>query len=587
MAINKSIIRRYLVLSALATALPVLAIGLVYDQLAGSVLEKLLGDKMTTHLTATTNRLTAYLEVRRYQVETLANYPGMAAFLSASDSETDRRIHALLELESDLPDLYGILFFDAQGRLLRAVPGQAAAGAPYWADRPFDTRQLPSTRLGETEILGPMPPSADGDSGWLLVRHAVHSARADLPAGSIALHVRLASLTEQLGNAGAGSSLQTLLRTPAGDFNTVAQAVPAQGRLVFGPAVVAGWQPLLELESSGLQQSFTWERRLLLLSALAGAGLVVLLFFGLSRHLRQRIDMLLTGTAALAAGHLDHRIADDGEDEITAVSQAFNDMSSKLKDYMDRALRIEKLAVLGEFAANMAHEIRNPLAALKTTVQALSRREVDPRRQALLADMEGEIDRLADVVSDFVNFGRPHQPRLEPVPVGEVLRRVATMIAADAQARQVHVSLQGDTALQPWVDRDHLLQIVLNLALNAVQATGAGGSVILRSHREGQHGDRVVVEVADTGCGIEPELLSRVSDPFFTTKTKGVGLGLSISRQLCELNGGQLLIDSTLGQGTSVRVVLPTQAPLPLGAHTDTDTPAHATAHHDADRTHH
>lgn len=553
MAIQKSIVRRYLILSVLASTLPVLLIGLLYDRFTGNALEQLLGEKISTHLTATTNRLGAYVEARRYQIETLANYPGIAGFASAGKGGANSELGALLQIESDLPDLYGILFFDANGRLTRVVPGQAASGPPYWNDRPFETARLPITAVGETEIVGPAPP-ARGDSGWLLVRHPLHERQSEQITGYIALHVRLASLTEQLGANAAVGALQPLLRTPAGDINSVGQMIVAGGRLIAGPDILPGWRPLLEVESAGVLKTFALERRALLAAALLSAALIVFLFYRLSRLLRKRIGLLLSGAEAISSGKLDHRVAEHGNDEIATVSHAFNTMSGKLKEYLERAVRMEKLAVLGEFATGIAHEIRNPLATIKTSVQALARREPDPKRAQLLAETEGEIDRLARVVSDLVDFGRPRPPLPGAVPVRELFRRISRVIEPEAVARGVHFGCQGNPELAFWADPDHLQQIVLNLALNALQATPAGGAVVLRaSARDAQ----VAIEVSDTGCGIAPELLEKICDPFFTTKTKGVGLGLSISRQLCELNGCRMRIDSTPAHGTMVSLFLP------------------------------
>lgn len=557
MVIEKSIVLRYVILSVLASTLPVLSIGLLYDRFTGNALEQLLGEKISTHLTATANRLGAYVEARRYQIETLANYPGISGFAGARMGETSDELTALLQIESDLPDLYGILFFTVDGKLLLAVPGQAASGPPYWADRPFETSRLPKTTLGETEIIGPMP-AADGDSGWLLLRHPLHGRQANQVTGYIALHVRLASLTEQLGANAAAGALQPLLRTPAGDFNTVGRAAVAHGEIIAGPEIMPGWRPLLEVESMSVLKSFALERRMLLIAALVSAALIVLLFYRLSQQLRKRIGLLLSGAKAISSGQLDHRIAEHGNDEIASVSHAFNAMSRKLKEHLEHAVRLEKLAVLGEFASGIAHEIRNPLAAIKTSVQALVRRESDPKRAQLLEEMEGEIDRLGRVVGDLVDFGRPRPPTPGVVPIRDLARRVSAIIEPEAQARGVHFSCQGNPDLELWADPDQLQQIVLNLALNAVQATPTEGAVILRATaEEGQ----VAIEVRDTGCGIPAELLNRVSDPFFTTKTKGVGLGLSISRQLCELNGGQMSIDSASGHGTVVRVLLPIAKP--------------------------
>ncbi len=550
MVIDKSIVRRYLILSVLASTLPVLSIGLLYDRFTGTALEQMLGEKIAAHVTTTANRLSSFIEARRYQVETLANYPGISALTRGDSDEMSDEVGALLQIESDLPDLYGILLFDAEGRLQRVVPGQAAAGPPYWADRPFAPSQLPMTTLGETEIIGPMP-AANGDSGWLLVRHPIHGQQEQ---GYIALHVRLASLTEQLGSSAAATALQPLLRTPGGDFNAVGQVVVARGKLVSGPEILPGWRPLLEIESAGVMKAFEFERRALLAAVLISAALIVFLFFRLSRHLRIRIRKLLAGTEAISSGQLDHRIADHGSDEIASLSLALNAMAGKLQDHMGRAVRTEKLVVLGEFATGIAHEIRNPLAALKTSVQALGRRETDARRQQLLTDMEGEIDRLARVVSDLVDFGRPRQPSPASVPIGEVFQRIAEIIEPATLKGAVYLSCQGDSQVRAWVDPDHLVQILLNLALNAVQATPAGGTVVMNASAVA---DKVEIEIIDSGCGIPPDLLERVSDPFFTTKTKGVGLGLSISRQLGELNAGQITIDSAPGHGTAVRVRLP------------------------------
>lgn len=553
MVIKKSVVRRYLLLSILASIIPVVAVGLLYDRLTDITLEHMLGEKISSHLTATANRLGAFIENRRYQVETLANYPGIVALVKNGAGEQSEELGALLRIESDLPDLYGILFFDAEGRLVRVVPGQAASGSPYWDDQTFDYVRLPVTSVGDTEIFGPKR-AVNGESGWFLVRHPIPSLHGERIGGYLGLHVRLASLTEQLGSAAAIGALQPVLRTPAGDFDNVGRVVHAAKPLVPGTEFLPGWRPLLELESSGLIKTFDSERRALLLAVLAGAGLIVFLFYRLSSHLRRRVRQLLLGTQAISNGEWEHRVPEEGDDEITTVSHALNVMSGRLQDYLDKAVRMERLAVLGEFATGIAHEIRNPLAALKTSTQALARREANPKRARLLSEMELEIDRLANVVSDLVDFGRPRNPRTETISVAEVFRKVVLMTEYEAVGKGIQLSCQGNIDLDIRVDRDQLVQIILNIVINAVQATPSGGAIVLRACR---NGGQVSLEVSDTGCGIPDELRERVADPFFTTKSRGVGLGLSISRQLTELNGGQLSIASQTGEGTCVRILLP------------------------------
>lgn len=553
MAINKSIVRRYLVLSLVASVLPVLFVGLLYDRFAGAALEQVLGEKISAHLTATASRLGAFVEARRYQVETLANYPGIRALALSERAHPSEEVSSLLQIESDLPDLYGILFFSKENRLLRVVAGQAASGPPYWDGTTFTPAQLSLTPLGETEVVGPMPPR-NGEAGWILMRYPLPGFQPNGNAGHIALHVRLASLTELMGANSIGGALEPILRTPNGYFNTVGQTVAPKGKLIAGPEILPGWQPMLEIEPSQLLKPFDQARRALLLAVLTGAILIVLLFYLMSKQLRARVQQLVTGADAVSAGKLEYRIHEHGSDEIASVGHAFNAMAAKLEDFFARMLRMEKLAVLGEFATGIAHEVRNPLAAIKTSVQALSRREQDGKRLALLGDMELEIDRVARVVSDLVDFGRPRPPEAGAVPVREVFGRIAALIESEAAQKGVHVSVQGDSELTLYADRDQVLQILLNLALNAVQATPNGGAIVLRASLEQ---GRALIEISDTGCGISPELLARVTDPFFTTKVKGLGLGLSISRQLVELNGGRIEIASRAGRGTTVRVQLP------------------------------
>ena len=554
MAIEKSIVRRYLVLSLLASVIPVVWIGLLYDRFAESAFQDVIDEKLSAHLTATASRISGFVEGRRYQAETLANFPGMGQFAAAEDGAPMEQVNALLQVESDLPDLFGILFFSPDETLQKVVPGQAASGPPYWRDTTLEVHGLPLTHVGDTELLGPAAPQ-DGNSGWLLVRYPLRETPHGAGAGGyVALHVRLSSLTELMGADPAAGTLEPVLKTPAGYFNRVGHLVTPRGKLVSGPEIFPGWQPMLQVEPSQLLEPFDRARRALFIAVLVGAVLLVILFYRMSIKLRQRVGQLLTGASAISSGRLEYRIADRGEDEIATVSRAFDAMAERLEGHLARIVRMEKLAVLGEFATSIAHEVRNPLAAVKTTVQALSRRETDERRLQLLTDVESEIDRLARVVSQLLDFGRPRPPAPEPVTVREIFRRVTLLLEPEARARRVAFSTQGDADVTLLADADHIVQILLNLGINALQASAKNSAVVLRASRQTS---MAVLEVSDSGHGIPADVLPRVTDPFYSTKSKGMGLGLSISRQLAEMNGGRLDIRSAPGSGTSVRVFFP------------------------------
>jgi two-component system sensor histidine kinase AtoS len=214
---------------------------------------------------------------------------------------------------------------------------------------------------------------------------------------------------------------------------------------------------------------------------------------------------------------------------------------------------MKRLAALGEFSTGVAHEVRNPLATLKTTVQALARLEEDAERSALLASMLHEIDRMGRAMQDILIFGRPRPPEQREVVVGEVLSSLVGLTAPEAAVRGASLALQGDLQAVAVVDPDHLTQILLNLIQNALQASPAGGRVVIRVVADEA---QVAIEVVDEGPGIDVARLAQVFEPFFTTRPGGTGLGLSISRQLADLNGGGLVLESAVGLGTTARVTL-------------------------------
>ncbi|MDB5961325.1 MAG: hypothetical protein JWP59_2619, partial [Massilia sp.] len=528
--------------------------GLLYDRFSESAFQTVMEEKLSAQLTATASRLSSFLDARRYQAETLANFPGTYQFISASTGLASQQVDALLQVESDLPDLFGILFFSEDETLQKVIPGQAASGPPYWSDTAFHMDGLPRTNSGDMELIGPAAPQ-DGESGWLLLRYPLreaHSGRGS--AGHVALHVRLASLTELMGGDTTEGTVQPLLKTPAGYFDSVGHTVRPSGKLITGPEIFPGWQVMLQLNPSKVEIPFDRMRRALLIAVMVGAALIVLLFYRMSVKLRQRVGQLLAGAQAFSTGRLAYRIADPGQDEFATVSRAFDAMATSLEAHLAKIVRMEKLAVLGEFATVIAHEVRNPLAAVKTSVQALARREKEARRLQLLDDMEHEIDRLARVVSQLLDFGRPRPALPEAVSVREVFRRVVQLLKPEANARSVALSAQGDSDLVLHTDPDQVVQILLNLGLNSIQSCEAGGAVVLRASRRHPMAE---LEVSDTGHGIAAADLPRVTDPFYSTKTKGMGLGLSISRQLTEMNGGRLDIRSTPGSGTTVRINFP------------------------------
>ena len=228
------------------------------------------------------------------------------------------------------------------------------------------------------------------------------------------------------------------------------------------------------------------------------------------------------------------------------------------------AERHEKLSSLGVLAAGVAHEIRNPLTALKTRTFTLRKKLA--RNAPALDDAEiidQEIDRLDRIVSDFLLFARPGDPQLAAVVPHELLCEVRELLAPEMAKSEINLvvaSAREGPSLE--VDGHQLKQVLINLVRNSAESIGRKGSITLRARQDrvslhGRPRNVTVLEVQDTGSGIPAEVQERLFDPFFTTKPAGTGLGLSIAMRILERHGGTLQFQTVPGSGTTFGIILP------------------------------
>ena len=223
----------------------------------------------------------------------------------------------------------------------------------------------------------------------------------------------------------------------------------------------------------------------------------------------------------------------------------------------------EKLATLGTLAAGIAHEIRNPLTSIKARLYMLGKRVAeDAASTADTGIINSEIARLERIVQDVLHFARPSEPQLKVVRADVPLREVLSLMGSTLEQGRVQLALEDGPELHVAMDIALIKQVLINLVRNAAEAIEGQGSVTLRvraSHAKlhGKSGDVAVLEVADTGKGIPPEVEKRLFDPFFTTKEAGTGLGLSIAVRMVEKHGGALEYQTQPGHGTTFGIVLP------------------------------
>ena len=226
-----------------------------------------------------------------------------------------------------------------------------------------------------------------------------------------------------------------------------------------------------------------------------------------------------------------------------------------------RLREAERLATAGELAAGMAHEIRNPLAAiLNATALLTDDTDLTPEERAsTLTALRTETRRLNRILSDFLQFARPQEARRTTGDIREVVQHVSSLIRGDrSRAPRVDVRVAVDPAVPRFAfDRDQVIQVLWNVALNAVEAMHGRGRLSLEVNR--QNGD-VALSVSDTGTGIAAENLPHVFEPFYTGKPNGNGLGLTIAERIVGAHGGRIEIDSEVGRGTRVTLLFPLEA---------------------------
>jgi len=232
-------------------------------------------------------------------------------------------------------------------------------------------------------------------------------------------------------------------------------------------------------------------------------------------------------------------------------------LEAKIREQAERLMRQERLALLGEISAGLAHEIRTPLGAIITGVKLLQKgHQSDEERRLVFELLLRETTRLNAKVSEFLTYARPRSPQLRAVPVASLLDEVLSLVAADENlAGEVRLESGADPLALQWpMDRDLMKEVLHNLCINALQALQGTGSLRLESRLvEGN----LELLVKDNGPGIPVHEMQNIFKPFYTLRSGGTGLGLSICREIIESHGGRVSVTSIPGHGTTFRILLP------------------------------
>ena len=226
----------------------------------------------------------------------------------------------------------------------------------------------------------------------------------------------------------------------------------------------------------------------------------------------------------------------------------------------------DKMSIMGQLAAGAAHEIRNPLTSIRSTIQYLQRDINDPEKKQMANNLIGEVDRINNIIQGLLSFSKPVKPQTEMTDLDHIIGQTLQLISNTAGKKNIQINYSLNTKKSRIeADSGQLKQVFLNILINAIQAINDHGEINI-SVEDGEStsailhaiNEEVYVIIADNGKGIDSEDIDKIFDPFYTTKDDGTGLGLSISYGIINRHGGDIKIKSKAGIGTTVIISLPT-----------------------------
>lgn len=307
-----------------------------------------------------------------------------------------------------------------------------------------------------------------------------------------------------------------------------------------------------------------------LMLILIGFGGLVIGTFGaslLARRITRPIKRLAEGTVRVAKGDFSHKIEIGSQDEIGNLAENFNQMSRNLQLAREREaltqkklIQAEKLASIGRIAAGIAHEIRNPLTSVKLNIQKVleSDRLEGTEKDHLDISQEG-ISHIENFVKELLNFTRVSELNRDRFSVEQIMEESVKMIAESLERKRVYLERDFQANLPGvYVDADRLRQVFLNILRNAYEAVDDGGRIaVCLSRTEDDSAKKVKIEISDNGCGIPEKDWEAIFEPFYTTKSSGIGLGLANARKIIEQHQGSIRVKKKEGEGACFEILIP------------------------------
>jgi signal transduction histidine kinase len=524
---------------------------------------------------------------RTAEINRLALDPGVTAIVRGEQA-VQGDAPAALQTVTTRPQPASVWLYDANGRAISHLPAKA---------RTWQTPAQPTSSQAIEEGISPLQVNAR--QIFYRTTSKVLAQDGSTTAGFITLERTLgaapaSALIERLIGSGAALRLGNTRGDLWSDLSAPAAGPPVaqpgasvsyvnpQGEVRLGAALPLPGTPWLlwaeVSEASLLAPAKTLARRMVPIT-LAIMAVGALGIYALTRRITVPLEQLATAADGIQAGDYSRRVASRRRDEIGRLGDAFNGMAARigethqllesrvhertaalkraldsLHDTQAELVRRERLAMLGQLSSSVGHELRNPLGVMTNAVYYLKMIQADAPQQVgeYLGILQHQIGLAEKIVGDLLDFARLRPPQVQAVAMGQLIDQ---QLARLGPVDRMVIACEGlDDLPHVEIDPVQIGQVLFNLLTNAHQAMETGGTLTIRGHRSGES---VVIAVADTGRGIAPELLDKIFEPLFTTKARGIGLGLAVSRTLTASNGGRLTVASEPGKGATFTLTLP------------------------------
>ncbi len=543
---------KFILIVLVGAVLPLALLGVWLNQTAERSGEQLLRTRLESSLSEIVDGIGLRWLSRRSQLLRVAESPWVQETLSAADG-TAPSSPDLSEPPEELWALFSSIQSDISSVAIRDL-----AGGPVWTS-------------GSEGGAGRGPSLSDQG---LPVSIGIYEMGTGNPLGTLEGRIRMPSLLPSGASWGGvsgsvlavmdpvtGASLLPLSIDPAlftrDEFMWGEEPWVTVHRTLLEPAMTLSLAAPVTPFAEPFQEAAKRNLWILIIVAFAGFLLASLM----TRRITRDLVRLAEAAEAVSEGDLEGRVEEASGDEVGRVGRAFNSMTRSLQQTLDKLSQRQALAAVGEFAAGLAHEVRNPLTSVRLDMQRIQEElPGGSKAQGLMQRALGEIDRVNRSVTGALRVARSGSVQLGTIDIWKPIQAAAHAAEPEIKARGAGLSLDYASEEAVWVRGDAvaLEQLLLNLLLNAAQAVEEGGQISVTV--EG-HDDSVMVEVRDSGCGIPEEDLERITEPFFSTRPEGTGLGLAIAQRIAQAHGRGLEFDSTLGKGTTVSLRLPASLP--------------------------